>query len=107
MIWFALIAGPLAWAVRELVSYALVTPSCRSGTTRWLFLTAAAMCALTLSGALVGRVCLIRPERGSDSSSRAAERAFLMATVAISLDLLIALLIVLSVVSELALSPCE
>lgn len=107
MIWFALIAGPLAWAVRELVSYALVTPSCLGGTTRWLFLTAAAMFALTLSGALVARVCLIRLGRGSDSGGAAADRALFMATVAVTLDLLVALLIGLSVISELALSPCE
>ena len=103
----ALIAGPLAWALRQLVSYALVRPSCAVGSAKWLLLIAAAMLLLTLSGAAAGRVCLVRSgARGGDAGS-AGERAWFMATVAVGLDLLIALLIVVSVVSELVLSPCE
>jgi len=60
-----------------------------------------------VSGAVVARVCLIRSGRGSDAAGASADRAFFMATVAVSLDLLVALLIGLSVISELALSPCE
>ena len=107
MIWFAFIAGPLAWALRELVSYALVRPSCVSGTIQWLLLTAAATLALTVSGALAGRMCLVHSGGRSDDGGSASDRAWFMATVAVSLDLLVALLIVVSVVSELVLSPCE
>ena len=107
MIWFALMAGPLAWAFRELVSYALVRPSCVAGTTQWLLLTATAMVALTLGGAVAGRACVVRSADGRDDGGRAVDRAWFMGTVALGLDLLVALLIVLSVVSEIALSPCE
>ena len=107
MIWFALIAGPLAWALRELVGYALVRPSCVAGTTQWLLLTAAAMLALTLSGVVAGRICVVRAGGGRDDGGSPADRAWFMGTVALGLDLLIALLIVLSVVSEITLSPCE
>ena len=107
MIWFAFIAGPLAWAVRELVSYALVRPSCVAGGTRLLLATAAAMLALAVSGAVAGGVSLARVRGARDDGGHPVNRARFMATVTVGFDLLVAVLILLSVVSELALSPCE
>jgi hypothetical protein len=107
MIWFALVAGPLAWASRELVSYALVRPSCVIGSTQLLFVTAAVMLGLALSGALAGRVCLVRSRGARDDGGRPVDRNWFIASVAVGLDVLVAVLIILSVVSEFTLSPCE
>ena len=105
MIWFALFAGPVAWALRQLASYALVASACGEVRTRWLIAIAAAMLAMTLLGAWTGRRCLIRSRRGHGEA--VMMRASFMASVAVGLNLLVALLIVLSTVAEFILNPCE
>jgi hypothetical protein len=105
MIWFALLAGPVAWALRQLASYALVTPACRLGGTQPLVAIAATMLGLTLIGTWVGARCLVRSRHSRDGA--VAVRASFMAMVAMGLNLLVALLIALSTVAEFVLSPCE
>jgi hypothetical protein len=105
MIWFALFAGPVAWALRQLASYALVSPACGMGSTQPLIAIAAAMLGLTLLGAWTGRLCLTRSR--ADGRGAVMMRASFMASVAVGLNLLVALLIVLSTVAEFILSPCE
>jgi hypothetical protein len=104
MIWFALFAGPVAWALRQLASYALVASACRAISTGPLIAIAATMLAMTLWGAWTGWLCLIR-SRGH--AGAVMMRASFMASVAVGLNLLVALLIVLSTVAEFVLSPCE
>jgi hypothetical protein len=105
MIWFAFLAGPLAWALRELVSYALVRPACATGTPQLLVTAAAVMLGVTLIGIWVGWASLARP-RG-ESAGTVAVRASFMANVTIGLNLLVALLIILSAIAEFVLNPCE
>ena len=105
MIWVAFLAGPLAWGFRELISYALVRPACAAGGTQPLVGTAAVMLGVTLIGAWFGWASLART-RGN-ASDMVAVRASFMANVTVGLNLLIALLIVLSSVAEFVLNPCE
>ena len=105
MIWLAFLAGPTAWALRELISYALVTPSCAAGSTQPLVATAAMSLALTLIGAWVGWASL-RQSR-ADAGGHVMVRASFLATMTLGLNVLVALLIVLSSVAEFVLSPCE
>lgn len=105
MIWFAFLAGPVAWALRQLISYALVRPACAAGGTQPLVAIATGMLGLTLIGVWTGWASLARA-RG-ESAHPVAVRASFMATVTVGLNLLVALLIILSSVAEFVLNPCE
>lgn len=105
MIWLAFLAGPAAWALRQLVSYALVRPACGAGTTQPLIWMAGAMLGLTAIGLWAGWASLVRSRDAA--AGTVALRASFMAIVTVGLNLLVALLISLSSVAEFVLSPCE
>ena len=66
---------------------------------------AAAMLGLTAIGLWAGWASLVRSRGGA--AGTVAVRASFIATLTVGLNLLIALLIVLSSVAEFVLSPCE
>lgn len=107
-LWLAMLAGPLAAGLHLQVGYALVKPACGSRQT-WILVGVAAVCgALAIAGAWLGWRCLVRIGPAKDEGGgRRLDRSYLMATVAIGLDLLLLLFIVTSTFPILVLSPCE
>ena len=107
LLWFSLLAAPTAWALDEVISYALVKPVCFGDATFALTAINAAAFALAAVGAMVGRACLARAKGASDDGGRQVDRSYFMALVAISLNVLVALMIVFATVPHFVLSPCE
>jgi hypothetical protein len=107
LLWFSFLAGPTAWALDLLISYALVKPVCFEGATFALTAVNAAALLVVIVGGLVGRVCLIRAQDGLDDGGRRVDRSRFMAMVAIAFNVLIAVLIVFATIPHFVLSPCE
>ena len=107
LLWFSFLAAPAAWALAEVISYALVKPACFGDATFVLTAINGAAFALVIAGALVGRACLVRAHGGSDDGGRDVDRSYFMAMVAIAFNVLVALLIVFATFPHFVLSPCE
>jgi hypothetical protein len=107
LLWFSFLAPPVAWALDETISYALVKPVCFANARFALTAINGAALLLVIAGALVGRACLVRAREGIDDGGRRIDRSYFMAVVAIAFNVLVALLIVFATIPHFVLSPCE
>jgi hypothetical protein len=107
LLWFSVLAAPTAWALDQLISYALVKPVCVADATFALTAVNGAALLLVIAGALVGRHCLRRARGAADAGGRMVDRSYFMAVIGIGFNVLVALLIVLATVPHFVLSPCE
>ena len=107
LLWFALLSAPVAWALDELISYAVVKPVCFADAKFTLTAISAAALVLVLAGAFTARACLARLQGASDDGPRRVDRSYFMALVAVAFNLLVALLIVFATIPHFVLSPCE
>jgi hypothetical protein len=99
-LWFAFLAGPLAWTAHELISYALVRPACSANALIVEYLVSLAALALAGSGILVaGR------SHGWRARVPRSTAEFVLAA-AILLDLVFGFAIVLEAIPEAVISPC-
>jgi hypothetical protein len=105
MLWLAVFIGPASWAIYELAAYALVKPVCASGSPL-LLIAAGAGALVPAAGATTMAWSFLRQERRHTVSDGARQSRFL-ATAALGLNALTALLIVLAIVPAFILSPCE
>lgn len=53
LLWFGVMAGPIAWSLHLLVSYALVQPACEHGLAFLLYLVSLATLAIATLGATI------------------------------------------------------
>ena len=107
LLWFAVLAGPVAWALDELISYASVKPVCFADARFTLTAINLGALALVGAGALAARSCLTRLKEASDDGGRRVDRSYFMAVGALALNALVALLIVFATFPHFVLSPCE
>jgi uncharacterized membrane protein len=107
LLWFAVLAGPVAVATNQLSGYALVKWACSSGHTSVLTGIAIVAFFLALAGAWVGGTCYVRLREGNLEGGRIVDRSYFVAVVAIGFALLNALLIVMQTYPHFVLSPCE
>jgi hypothetical protein len=107
LLWFALLAGPLAVALNMGAGYALVKWACASGHAGVLTMISLATFALALGGAWVGWTCTRRIPDGNEQGGRIVDRSYFVATIAVGLSLFTALLIVMQAYPHFVLSPCE
>jgi hypothetical protein len=107
LLWFSALSGPAAWALDQLLSYALVKPVCALGHGQYLAVLPVAALALVVAGAMAGWRCLRLLPDADTEGGRRVDRSRFMAVVAISLNGLIALLILTAATSPFILSPCE
>jgi hypothetical protein len=107
LLWFAVLAGPAAWALDELISYSAVKPVCFADAKFTLTAINAAALVLVATGALAARSCLSKLRDGTDDGPRQIDRSYFMAVGALALNGLIALLIVFATIPHFVLSPCE
>ena len=103
----ALFTGPLAWALNQGIGYALVKPACAADLVPIVWSIDAATFGLAGVGAWIAWrwVSLLGPTAAEDGGS-VHDRSYFMAIVAVSLNALIALLIVNSLIAHF-ISPCE
>jgi hypothetical protein len=95
-LWFAFLAGPLAWTAHELVSYVLVKVACSHGLLALEYLVTIAALALTGAGLYVA----VRAPRPSQSTPD-----FIL-IAAIVLNALFAYAIVMESLPDLVISAC-
>jgi hypothetical protein len=107
LLWFALLAGPVAWALDELISYAAVKPVCFADARFTLTAINGGALVLVAAGALVAASCLSRLKESSGDGGRRVDRSYFMAIGALGLHALFALLIVFATIPQFVLSPCE
>lgn len=108
LLWTSMLSGPLAFALNHQVGYALVKWACSREQRFLLTLVAVVTFGLAMWGAYLGWTCLAQvKDAADDRGGTPVDRSYFMALVAIGLDLLIALLIVLTAFPQYILSPCE
>jgi hypothetical protein len=66
-LWFAFLGGPVAWTIRLLAGYPLVSVACRMGTTAPLNLLTAATAAMGLAAAVTGWLAYRRVRQAGPS----------------------------------------
>jgi hypothetical protein len=106
-LWFAVLCGPAAWAVNQLVGYALVKPLCAAGSGVALTAVATGALVVTAAGAWVAWSELERLRDADPKGGRQEDRSQLMAIAGLALNLLLALLILTAAIPPFLLSPCE
>lgn len=107
LLWFAVLAGPVAAALNMGAGYALVKWACASGGAFVLTTVSLAMLILALSGAWAGWTCRSRLRDANEHGGRIVDRSYFVAIVAIGVALLNALLIVMQAYPRFMVSPCE
>jgi hypothetical protein len=105
MLWLAVFTGPASWAIYQLVAYALVKPVCTGGTPLLLVAIAAGALLPVAGGTAVAWSVLAQAQQQTFLDG--ARQTRFLATAALSLNMLTALLIVLAIVPAFILSPCE
>jgi hypothetical protein len=96
-LWFAFLAGPLAWTAHELVSYVLVRVACSQGLLALEYVVTIAALALTGAGLYVA----LRAPRSPPQST-----PDLILLAALVLNLVFAFAIVMEAIPNVVISPC-
>src|SRR5437867_8465970 len=98
LLWLAVLSGPAAWTLNLLVGYALVKPVCANHSSLTPPVLSVVALVMSLGGAwlawtFVARLRGAREERGREGRVQ-VDRSHFIGVVAVSLNLLLALLIV-------------
>ena len=107
LLWFAMLAGPVALALNLGVGYALVKWACAGDHGLVLTALAAVSMALALAGTWVGWSCRAQLAGANEHGGRIVDRSYFVAIVAVGFSLMNALLIVMQAYATVVLSPCE
>ena len=107
-LWVGVLAGPIAWAFDEGVSYAITPHACSTGAFYQLHLLSAFSFALAMAGFFVARWQHARvPEGAYDEGGSPRDRSLFMARVGMAASLGFALVIIALSVPKFVLSPCD
>jgi hypothetical protein len=108
LLWTSMLTGPVAWGLNLQVGYALVKWACSREQVFVLTLVAIVTFAMTCGGAWLGWTLLLKVRDTADEGgARPIDRSYFMAVMAIALNVLLALLILVSALPQAVLSPCE
>ena len=107
LLWLTVVSGPAAWAVNQLIGYALVKPVCAADARFILVLVAAGTFAVTVAGGWTAWALLRKLPDANPEGARAEDRSHLLAIGGVTLNALLGLLILTSAASLFLLSPCE
>lgn len=103
----AVLLAPAAWALNQLIGYALVKPVCANGHPLILTALAIVMLGMVAAGGWIGWSSLVQLRGAEEKGGTRIDRSYFLALVAIGFNLLIALLILTAAVPPFLLSPCE
>jgi hypothetical protein len=107
LLWFAVLAGPVAVALNQFTGYVLVKWVCASGHKNVLTAISLTTLLLAAAGAWAGWRCRDRVRDGNEHGGSIVDRSYFVALVAVGLAAITALLIVLQAFPRFVLSPCE
>jgi hypothetical protein len=103
----AVLLAPAAWALNQLIGYALVKPVCANGHPLILTGLAVVMLGMVTTGAWIGWSSLVQLRGASEKGGSRLDRSYFLALVAIGFNALIAILILTAAVPPFLLNPCE
>jgi len=108
LLWFAVLAGPLAWALTEQLSYMLTPTACWTGQRILLALVPLGTLLIVLAGALIARSRWKRePEGSTEKGLPEDSRTRFMALAGFWLCVAFALVILAESVPTLVLRVCD
>lgn len=108
LLWLAVLAGPLAWALQQQVSYAITPTVCAAG--RHVFLHLVSLIALLIVGAgaaLAWSRWKAAPEGSTEEGDPKAARIRFMALSGLTACVFFALVIVATEIPNLVLKVCD
>ena len=106
-LWFAILAGPIAWAVEEGLNYAFNQHACSTGHFYVQWTVCACTFVLALSGAWVARMEILRTGQQNDDGGTPRDRSWFMARLGLASSLGFSLVIIALTVPHFILSPCD
>jgi hypothetical protein len=101
------LSGPAAWAVNQLVGYALVKPSCFAGQRTTLIAVSAITFLVATTGGLISWSCLMKLRHAHPKGGGVEDRSQMLAITGVALNALLGLLILTAASAQFLLSPCE
>ena len=107
LLWVSLLSAPVAWALDQLISYALIKPVCFADARLTLTVISVVALLLVTFGGILGGVCLAQATGGTDEGGRTIDRSYFMAIIGIAFNVIVGLLIVFATIPQFILSPCE
>lgn len=107
-LWFGILAGPLAWAFDEGVSYALVPHACSTGHQYVLHIVTIISFAIVIAGLFVARRAQSRiPSPTSLDGGSTLDRSRFMALLGMASSSVFILVIIAQTIPRFILSPCD
>ncbi len=107
-LWFAVLSGPVTWAVDLVTSYALVKWACGSHGTWLLHLVSVAALAILGGGAAAAWWCHVRlRDEATLEGGRSTDRSRFMALLGLVMNGLFLLVLVANAIPRFVLSPCQ
>ena len=106
-LWYAILAGPVAWAFEEALNYAFDEHACSTGHfyVQWIVCVCALLVAL--SGAFIARIEISRTGEQHEDGGTPRDRSWFMARLGLAASLGFALVIIALTVPHFILSPCD
>jgi hypothetical protein len=106
--WFALSLAPAAWLVAQGLGYPLVKRVCATGDTRLLLMLSVMALLMTVAGILLGATSWLSLSGvATDDGGRTIDRRYFVARLAIGFNVLMALLIATTSLSQSAAPGCQ
>ena len=106
-LWFAVLAGPIAWAMNQELSYLFVPWACATGTRLMLHVVTIAALLLSLAGSVVGWQSWRKSGDSDDAAGSAIGRSRFMALGGMTLSVMFAVVILAQGFPSFLLSPCQ
>jgi hypothetical protein len=106
-LWFGVLAGPVAWALDEGISYAIAQHACSTGAFYELHIISAFCLILAAAGFFAARSQFAHVQGAYDEGGSARDRSWFLARFGMASSLGFALVIIALSVPKIVLSPCD
>src|SRR4051812_46274117 len=93
LLWLGVLSGPAAWALNQLIGYALVKPACAGNAGHMLALVSAGALAMVVAGGAMSWSCLTKLRQADEKGGGRDDRSYFMAVAGLALNVLIGLLV--------------
>ena len=108
LLWWGIFAGPIAFALDEVLSYAIVQHTCSTGYHWLLHFYSLLGVVLALSGFAAAFWCYLRlPENATTSGVMVESRSRFMAIYGMAASIAFTLVIIALSIPKWAMSPCD
>jgi hypothetical protein len=107
-LWWGILAGPIAFALDEVISYATVQHSCSTGFSYWLHVYTALAIALSLSGLASAQWCYRHLPSSADTKGGSVDaRSRWMSIYGTASSIAFLVVIIAMSIPKIIMSPCD